>query len=251
MKKALRLLALAVLWLTASPPSAQAAIVADIDFQPVLNFSSLDTVVTCHIEFPDGTDPASIDLKTVGIIAIGGLSLIEPIRPKQLYWKLGDYDGDGVKDLEVRFRRSELAAAIGGPAEVTMRVAGQLSGGTPFEGTDSIRTITFYILQNSAFLGGTLTVVLEFSVANDCYVVAKGAVGVVGTFVEGSRPWRIEAALGAGVYRWTLDVPVPADAVPGSEVKALLKLKTLDAPGGFPISNTVETKYRVALSYQP
>ncbi len=250
MKKALRPLALAVLWLTASPPSAQ-ALVADIDFQPFLNFSSPDTVVTCHIEFPDGPDPASIDLKTVGIIEIGGLSLIEPIRPKQLYWKVGDYDADGVKDLEVRFRRSELAAAIGGPAEVTMRVAGQLSDGTYFGGTDSIRTITFYILQNSAFLGGTLTVALEFSVASDCYVVAKGSVGVVGNFLEDSRPWRVEAALGAGVYRWTLDVPVPADAVPGSEVKALLKLRTLDALGGFPISKKVETKYKVALSYQP
>lgn len=251
MKKALWLLALVVVVLVASPPKAQAVIAAAIDFQPVVNFSSPKKVVTCRIEFWDGTNPASIDIYTVGITEIGGLGLTEPIMAKPLSWSLGDHDNDGIKDLLVKFRRVQVAAAIGGPAEVILKVAGQLSDGTLFEGTDSIRTLNFYILQNSALLGGTLVMVLEFSVSGESYVVAKGTVGIAGNLLETNRPWKIAAALSAGIYRWTLDIPVPAGALPGSRVKALVELKTKNWPGGLPIWDTVNTKYGVELCCQP
>ena len=110
-----------------SPP------VAGIDIDPdTLNLNSKGKWVTCYIELPEGYDVADIDVSTVFLNAVQA----EP-RPTGI----GDYDDDGIPDLMVKFDRSDIQDAVDPGDEVELTVSGKLTGGTPFEGTDTIRVI--------------------------------------------------------------------------------------------------------------
>jgi len=54
---------------------------------------------------------------------------------------VGDYDSDGVSDLMVKFDRSDVQDVLEPGNEVEVTVSGQLTDGTSFEGTDTIRVI--------------------------------------------------------------------------------------------------------------
>ena len=54
---------------------------------------------------------------------------------------VGDYDSDGVPDLMVKFDRSNAQDMLEPGDEVELTVSGQLTDGTTFEGTDTIRVI--------------------------------------------------------------------------------------------------------------
>ncbi len=54
---------------------------------------------------------------------------------------IGDYDVDGVPDLMVKFDRSDVQATLEPVDEVEVTVSGQLTDGTTFEGSDTIRVI--------------------------------------------------------------------------------------------------------------
>ena len=54
---------------------------------------------------------------------------------------VGDYDSDGVPDLMVKFDRSNAQDMLEPGDEVEVTVSGQLTNGTTFEGTDTIRVI--------------------------------------------------------------------------------------------------------------
>lgn len=103
-----------------------------IDFDPdTLNLKSKGNWITCYIELPEGYDVDDIDVGSI---------LLEHLLEVQH----SDVQDDV---LMVKFDRKdviayiELVLEIELPADVTLMVTGELTDGTPFEGSDTIRVI--------------------------------------------------------------------------------------------------------------
>lgn len=113
---------------------------ATVDFDPdTLNLKSKGKYVTAYIELPESYDVANIDISTVKISTV---SMEDGIPAELSPTQVGDYDNDGVADLMVKFDRASVQAAVattGGAVELT--VSGELTDGSTFEGTDTIRVI--------------------------------------------------------------------------------------------------------------
>ncbi len=109
------------------------ALTATINFDPdTLNLGSNGTWVTVYIELPTGYDPRNIDAATV---------LLQDVIPAVLHpVGYGDEDKDGIPDLMVKFKRSEVEAILPVGNQVVVRVKGMV-GSIPFEGIDIIRVI--------------------------------------------------------------------------------------------------------------
>jgi len=126
------------------PPDYVAKIPAVVDVKPdVFNMRRGADFVAGYIELPRGYDVEDIDVSTL---------LLDGVFPaKRSPTAIGDYDGDGVPDLMVKFDLS----AMGMEAEestgfgygrrfvfdVVVTVNGRLCDGTLFEGSDVIRVI--------------------------------------------------------------------------------------------------------------
>ena len=114
-------------------------IIATIDIDPdTLNLRSQGRWVTLYIELPQDLNPEEIDL---GSIMLNDTVGIDHDAPTQI----GDFDGDGVSDLMVKFNRTELTSYLYNILEVkldtvALTVSGQLTDATPFEGSDIVRT---------------------------------------------------------------------------------------------------------------
>jgi len=107
---------------------------ATVDFDPdTLNLKSKGKVVTVYIELPEGYDVEETDISTVMLNGIVP-ALAHPTD-------VGDYDSDGVPNLMVKFDRSHVQNVLEPGNEVEVTVSGQLTDGTTFEGTDTIRVI--------------------------------------------------------------------------------------------------------------
>src|SRR3990172_2213200 len=106
---------------------------ATIDFDPnTLNKTSNGTWVVVYIEFPTGYRPADVDISTVRLE--GTIPAVQ--RP----YAVGDYDKDGIPDLMVKFKRSDVINLLPNGDKVTVRVTGTV-GTTTFEGVDTIRVM--------------------------------------------------------------------------------------------------------------
>jgi len=108
---------------------------ASMDIDPdTLNLKSKGKWITCYIEFSDGYDVSELD--------VGAVEL-ETISAEESPTQVGDYDGDGISDLMVKFDRQVLIEYLGGATgDVILTVTGELTDGTPFEGSDTIRVIS-------------------------------------------------------------------------------------------------------------
>jgi hypothetical protein len=107
------------------------AIGATINFDPdTLNKASNGTWIVVYIELPAGYNPADIDIST---IRLEGAIPAEP-RP----YAFGDRDKDGIPDLMVKFKRSEVINVLPNGDNVTVHVTGKV-GAVTFEGVDVIR----------------------------------------------------------------------------------------------------------------
>ncbi len=106
---------------------------ANIDLDPdTLNLQSKGKWITGYIELPDGFDVADTDLSTIKL---------EGTVPAQSQpAEIGDYDGDGIPDLMVKFDRLAVQALLQ-VGETNIAVTGKLSDGTSFEGAATIRVI--------------------------------------------------------------------------------------------------------------
>jgi len=114
------------------PPTIQAT----IDFDPdTLNLKSKGTVVTVYIELPAGYDVSQIDVSSI--------KLNDTVSALTKPTEIGDYDGDGMPDLMVKFDRASVMALFAGksvPGSYVIKVTGTV-GGTCFKGTDTITVI--------------------------------------------------------------------------------------------------------------
>lgn len=118
---------LSVKTMTLPPP-----IPATIDIDPdTLNLKHNNAGITAHIELPEGHNVNDIDILTV--------RLNGEVQAKLHPTKVGDYDGDGVPDLMVKFVKREVIPLLSA-GENTLTVTGEVSGEI-FEGSDTITAI--------------------------------------------------------------------------------------------------------------
>lgn len=119
---------------------------AKIDFDPdTLNLKSKGKWVTVYIEFPEGYDVADINVSTILLNGTVPVDLNAPTA-------IGDYDGDDVPDLMVKFDRAELTDYIIANVNmtelyekrcmtITLTITGRLYNGTPFQANTTIKII--------------------------------------------------------------------------------------------------------------
>jgi len=110
---------------------------ATVDFDPgTLNLKSKGRVVTVYIELPEGYDVSQIDVSSIWLNGTVS-ALAEPTE-------IGDYDGDGILDLMVKFDRAAVIGLFFGktvPSDYVMEVTGTAAG-IRFKGTATIRVIS-------------------------------------------------------------------------------------------------------------
>lgn len=112
----------------------EAPVLATIDVAPdTLNLKSKGKWITVHIEFPEGYDVNDVDVSSV---VLNGAVLAESAPVE-----VGDYDGDGIADLMVKFDRADVQSILSPGYDVSLTVSGKLADDTAFEGTDTIRVI--------------------------------------------------------------------------------------------------------------
>lgn len=106
---------------------------ATVNMNPhMINLQSKVKWITCYIEFLEGYHVADIDVSTV--------KLNGEVSAESEPTAIGDYDGDGIADLMVKFDRAAMQGILQvGDVEIT--VTGELTDGTLFEGIDTIRVI--------------------------------------------------------------------------------------------------------------
>lgn len=106
---------------------------ATIDFDPdTLNRSSNGTWVVAYIELPDGYIPVDIDISSIRLEG----TIPAEMRP----YAVGDHDKDGIPDLMVKFKRSDVINLLSDGDSVPVHVTGK-AGSMLFEGVDVIRVI--------------------------------------------------------------------------------------------------------------
>jgi len=125
------------------------SIPATVDIDPdTLNLKSNGEWITAYIELPDDCDVNNIDISTVVLTTPSGDTVqVDPIAPTTVE----DYDVDDIYDLMVKFDRATVVACMGETdaiddgtgidCEIELTIAGELTDGTQFEGTDTIRVI--------------------------------------------------------------------------------------------------------------
>ena len=118
---------------------------ANIDVDPnTLNDKSKGKWITVYIELPEGYDLNEIDL---GSILLNNSLHIASSSPCEI----GDYDGDGVPDLMVKFSLGEVQDMLA-PGKNNIVITGELLDGTTFEGEDEIQFTINYNNENYTVL---------------------------------------------------------------------------------------------------
>jgi len=106
---------------------------ATVDFDPnTLNLKSKGKYVTVYIELPLGYNASEIDISSI--------RLNDTVPDLTKPTAIGDYDGDSIADLTVKFTRTAVQAVVEVGRSVEMTLTGQIKG-VQFEGTDTIRVI--------------------------------------------------------------------------------------------------------------
>ncbi len=123
-------------WMTMATFSVHLPVVnitATIDFDPnTLNKKSKGKWVVVYIELPEGYNVADIIISSI---------LLEGTIPAEPWpYNIGDEDKDGIPDLMVKFKRSDVIAILPNGDDVIINVTGQV-GDVTFEGFDIIRVI--------------------------------------------------------------------------------------------------------------
>jgi len=112
------------------------SITATVDIYPqTLNLRSKAKWINCYVELPGGYDVADINVSTT--------MLNDTVSAELHPTEVGDYDGDDIPDLMVKFNRTAVSEYILSKGimtgNVTLTIIGQLNDGTLFQGSDIIR----------------------------------------------------------------------------------------------------------------
>lgn len=112
---------------------APTVIPALIDIEPdVLNLKSSGRWITCYIELPQG--------QYVGDIDVSSIRLNECVPAEPWPYTVGNYDGDDLLDLMVKFNR-EVVGGLLDPGEAEIRITGTVDE-EEFAGADTITVIS-------------------------------------------------------------------------------------------------------------
>lgn len=126
---------------TPFPLDIQQEIEAAIDIHPdTLNRKSKGKWVTAYIQLPEGYDPEDIAIDTVMISAIDDNPVAEPLLAASSPTGTGDYNGDCIADLMVKFDRKTLIRMVS-PGNCKITVTGALNDDTTFIGSDTVKVI--------------------------------------------------------------------------------------------------------------
>jgi len=109
---------------------------ATVDFDPdTLNVKNKGKWVTVYIELPVGHG------YNVSVINLTSVMLNGQVQVEAKPIDIGDYDGDGIPDLMVKFSRVTVQAILQFGDQVEITISGKLIDGRLFEGKDAIRVI--------------------------------------------------------------------------------------------------------------
>jgi len=97
-----------------------------------LNLKSKGQTVTCYIELPEPyRHKAEVKVSSIRLNGV-------PVTGKTA---TGDYDGDGIADLMIKFDRTQIERTLKAGASVRVTLSGELSDGTKIIGSDIIKVI--------------------------------------------------------------------------------------------------------------
>lgn len=115
---------------------AKLALKGNVDFDPnTLNLDSKGKWVTVYVELPVDSDNTAADIDVTTVL-LNGL-----IPADTSTFTVGDYDGDGIVDLMVKFDRNSVQSLLNPADSVDITISGNFNNGSHFEGTDTIRVI--------------------------------------------------------------------------------------------------------------
>lgn len=111
---------------------------AEIDVKPEkIVMKSNAKWINAFIELPVGYLVGDIVEQSIKLYKVDS-QIISPFIYIDGNGQIGDYDGDGIDDLKVRFDQQELKTHLIGTGNVTLAINGQLSDGTTFGGEDIV-----------------------------------------------------------------------------------------------------------------
>jgi hypothetical protein len=110
---------------------------ASVEIDPeILNLKSNGQWITCHIELPETYDVSDINVSTLLLNDTIPVDLSAPTT-------IGDYNGNGIPDLTVKFNRAMVSHLILSKGihygKVALTATGELYDKTLFEGSDVVR----------------------------------------------------------------------------------------------------------------
>ncbi len=114
-------------------------VAATVDVRPDIVHLHRGGSLAAYIELPLGYSVEDIDVDSVALTTINGAQLEFPIYADD-YARIGDYDGDGISDLKVRFDRNDVEPYLV-PGAVAVTLSAELLDGTPIRGSDTITVI--------------------------------------------------------------------------------------------------------------
>jgi len=108
------------------------ALEASTEITPhTINLKSKGKWITTYLELPAGYNVADIDISTVKL---------DDIHAEEKPSSIGDNDEDGILDLMLKFDRQAIQGNLS-PGNVKITITGQMTDGTNFEGSDTVRVI--------------------------------------------------------------------------------------------------------------
>jgi len=170
--------------------------------------------MTARLELPPGYDPDQIDPATIR------LQGTVPVEVKQV--KVGDYNRNGIPDLEVRFEHDAAEGVLAEGEHVEVLLTGEIDGAVQFTARDTIRVTCPHVRVphgGEMYFSGTPVQIV--------WQDAEGAVSPQATVEASMDAGATWSTVAEGVVGDTLDWVPPEN----STASALVRVTEFDASG--------------------